>query len=214
MAGIPLELNHINQEEWSKLLDCLDSEDFQQQKAYMEHYAALALPLQAELGYMTGMMRAGLLGATSVQYMAYMDRLGGLDELRLPMAFCGWAGEHHDLGPAYTIRPECFEGRKPLLFYSDDDILECQEAAEALAKDIVRESAGICDVQVMEAEMLWFPGEESVTGWAVCFALDKNDPDPVFVLPKAGEFNCCLGEMLVEVPRRGYMLARNSYCMK
>lgn len=214
MAGIPLQLNHITQEEWTKLLNCLDSEDRQEQQAYMEHYAALSLPLQAELGYMTGMLRAGLLGSVSVQYLAYMDRLSGLDRLRQPFAFSGWAGEHHDLGPAYTIRPECFEGRKPLLFYSDDDILEHQDAAQALAGQIAQESAGIRDVRVMEAEMLFFPGEESVKGWTVCFALEENDPDPVFVLPKAGEFNCCLGEMLIEVPRRGYMLARHSYCMK
>ncbi len=214
MAGIPLQLDHITQEEWTLLLNCLDSEDKQEQQTYMAHYEQLPLPLQAELGYMTGMLRAGLLGAVSATYLAYMDRLSGLDGLRQPFVFSGWAGEHHDLGPAYTIRPECFEGRTPLLFYSDDDILGSKEAAEELAQRIAQESAGIRDVRALEAEMLWFPGEEDVKGWAVCFALDKDDPDPVFVLPKAGEFNCCLGEMLIEVPRRGYMLARHSYCMK
>lgn len=142
-----------------------------------------------------------------------------------PFCACGWA-DYHDpswgdsQGVAFRIETKCFAGRDVLLYYSDDDGFPQSEAS----LDIIREcSSGIADVRVEPAERGRYCG-----GRRIVFRLDESairetvrlsgEDVPtgslggyVFMLPRAGEFYCELGEIIdgAVVP-----LHIDDFCMK
>ena len=214
MAQIPIQLNYITQQHWTNLLRFLDSEDVQERKAYMSDYATMPECLQAELGYMASFLQAGSGGFVSPYRQASLAYFSGVPELLQPFAFNGWAGEHSEVGPRYCIHTACFDNRRPWLFYCDGDYLHEEKRTRALAEDIAAASPELQDVQVRQVEMIPFPGDTAETGWAVCFRAPENTDTATFNLPRVGEYDCILGEIMSEDPCSGYILARHSYCLK
>ena len=148
-----------------------------------------------------------------------------------PFRVCGWAKTNIEDGVAFQIEAGCFSSKTPLLYYWDDDGWPCYKEdwlsykkEEAIA-EILRCSSGITDVRV-ETRTVDFK-QKKRERQCVLFRLDRKkikktvmlDDEVetkklggyVFVLPRCGEFNCVLGEIVDDemIP-----LHYDDFCMK
>ncbi len=216
------------------LFPIMDAKDAGQLKACMERYARLPTDVQGALGYMRCLLESGFGDTYSAygQYSieAFRHHRGNIPYMRLPLRFIGWGGEHNEIGPAYEIDRSCYTGAAPQLFYTDDDIREDPDATATLARYIGQASSGITEVQAARIMQLrTMNGDISTAHWCVTFRLANTarkeiavngkavSPEvdkAVFLLPKAGEFDCVLGEIVNGEPDNAFVLARHSYCMK
>ncbi len=223
-------MRYVVPEEIDEMMTALTSEERETIKAYMSKYDGMPPEKQGALGYTEALVGTSIFGFKSPYQEAsrtaffYPERRG----LKRPFSFCGWAGAHNDLGPAYQINMEAFHGKNVKLFYTDDDIEAYPEEAEYLAGQIEKESSGISGVRTEKLGN--FQVEEKHMGekWGIVFTLSANavkdrvslNSRPattdetggyVFVLPKAGEFNCMLGHCQSGIC---CILSKDMYCMK
>lgn len=153
-------------------------------------------------------------------------------DIPFPFSMCGWATyqdprwHHGDAwGVAFRINKNCFGGRKPLLYYMDDDNWPEVLMDELL---ILQNSSGITGVRTEQRRCPGLWSKEEKEHRVVLFELDptaiqetvglggsqvptREVGEYIFVLPRAGEFNCRLGEI-----RDGEMipLHNDDFCMK
>lgn len=149
---------------------------------------------------------------------------------------CGWAdyaifrwGEAwHDQGVAFRIRRECLPPGPVRLYYLDDDHFPRQDE-ENILQLIRQHSSGISNIHLERRVCKgWHSNEEEEEQTLIVFDLDetafhhtvvlsgKHVPTQdlggyIFVLPRAGEFNCVLGEIRDDavIP-----LHKDDFCMK
>ena len=211
----------------------LSAENIQEKDAYMAEYLQKPEDMQCALGYMRCLIESSF-GEPYSAYGRYC--IEGFESrrvppMRLPLRFIGWAGPHNDVGPAYEIDAVCLSGEDSRVFYTDDDIQNCPESVERLARDIAQQSSGVEDVQSEMLKSLWtLEGLETSMISSISFRLSETarrsimvnhqemecgeHGGAIFVLPKAGEFTCMLGEMLHGDPAACVILAKHIYCMK
>lgn len=135
----------------------------------------------------------------------------------IPISFCGWAvckkaGIFWD-GLAFQIEKACFGSREPLLYYTDDDGW-LESKADANCKAIETLSSGITDLRFSEGRLLFRLDKSKLRRDVDLYDtyLTKEDgPYYILVLPRCGEFQCQLGEMLEGKP---IPLNNDSFCMK
>lgn len=124
-----------------------------------------------------------------------------------PFEFCGWA----DLGAAFMINLDCFEGRNVKLYLTIDG---WARGGERKAAQIEKLSSGIADVQVIEKEadpeapsgkgsrrLSWFQLQlDRKAVKPMIPSLGGRSTGPmggyVFVLSQVGESNIEFGEIL------------------
>ena len=186
---------------------------------YQKHLDHLTTEQQALTGYEIG--RLGLSRGHSGFHFADPDS-------SLPFSVCGWADYHHprwgrEQGVAFRINRPCFSGRDALLYYLDDDGFPFREEEDTPLRIIRECSSGISCVRTDTVT-----DEEGAARRAVLFRLDEGnirqtvrlsgrDVDPgelggyVFVLPRAGEFYCQLGEV---ADGKVIPLHLDDFCMK
>ena len=181
-----------------------------------------------DLGYMACLLRASLrdfkqpyMGAGQDEWLRLTGMIPGA---WYPIWRLGWGGAKNEIGPAYALRMESFEDRQ--LFYTDEDIRDHAEEAKELALAVWRESSGLAQVQVERLDRLSTLGREMPgPHWCITFRLEKKNlrevmvegrkvcsKDPCFLLARAGEFECLMGERTGR--DHGLVLIRHSYCMK
>lgn len=199
--------------------------------SYMERYMQMPEELQCALGFMRCLFDSGYLGTYSAYGRFSMDALMRIPPMRLPLQFIGWAGMHNNIGPAYEMDANCYFYDHSRIFYTDDDIMYHAEEAKELANDIAAASSGIDEIRVEELEcMQTMSTIEKEVRWCITFRLNENAKREIviggktvcsgrnnaslFVLPKAGEFNCILGEIVDGVTDNCLILAKHNYCMK
>ena len=211
-----------------------DASDLDFKIEYMRKYAGLTEDERFSLGYAKCFVEASMQGFRSAYadlcMETYMSRQ--VPPMCLPLRFVGWAGVQNDIGPAYEITDSHFtHGTR--FFYTDEDIEGSLSDAKRLAKRIARESSGLCNVRAeMISELKTMEDGDGQKHCAVTFALadrkrrelfvngvpyqstGQKNPPYVFVLAKAGEFNCILGEMVNGDPDSCFVLAKHQYCMK
>ena len=152
---------------------------------------------------------------------------------------CGWADYSifrwgkawHDQGVAFRIRRECFPEGPVRLYYLDDEHFPCRggEDAEIFLQLIRQHSSGISNVHVERRVCKgWHDHRDEEEQTLIVFDLDETaihhtvvlsgNPVPtkdlggyVFVLPRAGEFNCVLGEIRDDAV---ISLHKDDFCMK
>ncbi len=215
-------------------MEILLNEDPGQQASGMEQYTVLPEEVQCALGYMRCLMESSASGTYSAYGRYAMDmfrhNLGHIPLMRLPLRFIGWGGEHNEIGPAYEIDSKCYNGSESRIFYTDEDICGNAEYSEKLAGYIAQRSSGIAEIRAEKLEVLrTMNREERKAHWCVTFTLDGTTVHEIFVngkqmtpeagkafflLPKAGEFDCMLGEIVDGDPDNAFILAKHSYCMK
>lgn len=149
---------------------------------------------------------------------------------------CGWAnyaifrwGEAwHDQGVAFRIRRECFPPGPVRLYYLDDDHFPRKDEDNIL--QLIRQhSSGISNIHLERRVCKgWHSNDEEEEQTLIVFDLDetafhhtvvlsgKHVPTQdlggyIFVLPRAGEFYCVLGEIRDDavIP-----LHKDDFCMK
>ncbi len=212
------------------LITIMETEDDQQLATYMEIYAALSDEAQCALGYMRCLLESSIGGSYSAYRRYCMDIMGRVPPMRLPLRFIGWGGEHNGVGPAYEIDGNCGIGASSKLFYTDDGIRGDRDAAEELARGVLEASSGIADVQAEQLEQLrTMDSDIRSAHWCVTFRLDDAALKEVavngehtkpeagkafFILPKTGEFDCMLGEVVDGDSDNAFILTKHSYCMK
>lgn len=211
----------------------LAAESIEEKEAYMADYLQKPEDMQCALGYMRCLIESSFAEAYSVYGRYCMEGFERrrVPPMRLPLRFIGWAGPHNDIGPAYEIDSACLSGADSRIFYTDDDIQYRPESTEWLAEAVAQQSSGIVDLR---SEMLQsldtIEGPETGMISGVSFRLSKaasrkitvnqqemecgEHSGAIFVLPKAGEFTCMLGEMLDGDPTACVILAKHMYCMK
>ena len=211
----------------------LDTNSIEQKEAYMVEYTQKPEDMQCALGYMRCMIESSFAYPYSAygRYCTELFQRRRVPPMRLPLRFIGWAGPHNDIGPAYEIDSACLSGADSRIFYTDDDIQNRPESAEWLAEAVAQQSSGIVDVQSEMLQSLYtIEGLETGMISGVSFRLSKaasrkitvnqqemecgEHSGAIFVLPKAGEFTCMLGEMLGGDPAACVILAKHMYCMK
>ena len=211
----------------------LNADDIDTRAAYMEDYAQMPEEMQRALGYMRCLVESSFGEAYSAYGRFSMECFQRLrvPPMLLPLSFIGWAGPRNNIGPAYEIVPTCLSGNDSRIFYTDDDIENRHELAEGLAKDIARQSTGIEDVRHETLKALYtIKGIESGMVSGITFRLSEATKQnimvggremscgehggAIFVLPKAGEFTCTLGEVVGGDVSSCVILARHTYCMK
>ena len=195
--------------------------DFQD---YLARYSQLSRQERAIAGYL-------LASTGSSRGHGYFSYFASDREVVYPFRFCGWAGLHKDLGPMFQINRDCFPlSLLPRLFYTDDDMpfrtqtgTEPPEYLIELSREIERNSSGLANVKpVLLPEQ---DGKPAV--WGISFllsesavrksvAMDGMIPTAplggyLFALPKAGEFDCCMGELYDD---SYIVLHHDSFCMK
>ena len=204
-----------------------EKEKTQALQAYWAHYETLPRQMQylvnwelAKRGASQG--RSGFHGEM------------GASALPFPFSVCGWATypdpdwKFGDAwGVAFRINKDCFGDRKPLLYYLGDDSWPWEGRRETALEIIRRYSSGISNVRVAQRQCKGWDGKTTEQR-VVFFELDpaavketvylgekaaptKEVGEYIFVLPRAGEFYCLLGE-----DRDGEMipLHRDDFCMK
>lgn len=211
----------------------LNADDINSRAAYMADYAQMPEEMQRALGYMRCLVESSFGEAYSAYgrfSMEWFQRLR-VPPMQLPMRFIGWAGPHNNIGPAYEIVPMCLSDEDSRIFYTDDDIENRPEYAADLAKDIARQSTGIDDVRHETLKGVYtMKGIETGMVSGVTFRLSEaakqnilvggkemtcgEHGGAIFVLPKAGEFTCTLGEVLGGDASNCVILAKHTYCMK
>lgn len=194
-------------------------------KAYWEHYAALSPGMQSLVAW--ELAKRGASRGKSGFHGAIFG-----SGLPFPFAACGWAsyrepGWGDTEGVAFRINRDCFGSRKPLLYYLDDDNWPWEDREKTHLAIIESCSSGISGVRTERRRCVGWDGEEKERQ-VVLFRLDpkavketvllSGKPVPtaqageyIFVLPRAGEFYCLLGEV-----RDGEMipLHKDDFCMK
>ncbi len=229
-----LEAAKIADPHMKVLFPIMGTENARQLAACMEKYTILPDDVQCALGYMRCLIESGM-GDSYSDYVRYsMDMLrhniGHVPLMRLPLSFIGWGGEHNEIGPAYEIDSECHISADSKIFYTDDDIREDADEAGELAHYIEQASSGIIDVRAEQLEQLrTMSGDIRTAHWCVTFRLEDTalkeiavsgkhvTPEKgkaIFVLPKTGEFDCMLGEVVHGDPDNAFILAKHNYCMK
>lgn len=219
----------FTEEEANTFFEAVDAETRKECEAYKEIYTELGPRKQGELGYILARLQAEQ-GAFSPYQRYCWDGLLGRGFIKVPFKFCGWAGEHNDIGPAYQICKICLGDVQHELFYTDDDIKDDQEAAIRLACLILQESSGLADFHISRVEYeAGTSPERQESKWVISFKLDetaikdevivngralhKNESGGyVFILPKAGEFGCMFGELVNGAAT--LTLAEHLFCMK
>ncbi len=217
------------------LFPSMEAEKAEDLAASMEKYALLPETAQCALGYMSCLLEAGMGGSYSAYDRYCMDfmrsRFGKIPSMRVPIRFIGWGGEHNEIGPAYEIDSACHIAADSRIFYTDDDIQERPDYAEELARRIELASSGIADVRAEKLEVLrTMDSDRKAAHWCVTFRLDQASAREIaingqpkqaekngisfFLLPKAGEFWCMLGEIVHSDPENAFVLAKHSFCMK
>lgn len=149
---------------------------------------------------------------------------------------CGWAdytsfrwgNQWDDQGVAFRIHRECFPEGPVRLYYLDDDNLGLRDEGTLL--ELIRQhSSGISNVHIEHRVCQGWDDRDPPQEWKlIVFDLDENAfhhtvvlegkhvPTKelggyVFVLPRAGEFYCVLGEIREDVP---IPLHKDDFCMK
>ena len=216
------------------LFPIMETEDARQLAVLMEKYTILPENVQCALGYIRCLLESTELGAYSAygQYCRDLFRhnLGHVPLMQLPLCFIGWGGEHNEIGPAYEIDTKYCICTDSKIFYTDDDIQNSAEYAEKLARYIEEASSGIVDARAEQLEQLrTMNADIRPAHWCVTFRLDDKalkevavNGKPVkpeegkatFILPKAGEFDCMIGEIVHGDPDNAFVLAKHNYCMK
>ena len=212
----------------------MDAEDAGKPAASKDMYSNLPDDVQCALGYIRCLMESSI-GRSYSAYGRYcMDMLRRntryIPRMRLPIRFIGWGGEHNEIGPAYEIDEMCYSGAGSKIFYTDDDIKGRADAAEKLAHRVEQVSSGIVDVRAEQLEQLrTMNGDIRMAHWCVTFRLGDTalreiavNGKPVeprkgkatFILPKAGEIKCMLGEIVHGDPDNAFVLSKHNYCMK
>ena len=229
-----LEAARMAEPHMKVLFSIMDTEDIKQLPTCMETYTNCPEEVQCALGYMRCLLESGMGDAYSAYGRYSVDMLrhniGHVPLMRLPLRFIGWGGEHNDIGPAYEIDKMCHIGADSKLFYTDDDIQSSAEATEELAHYIEQISSGIIDVRAEKLEQLrTMSGDIRAARWCVVFRLEDSalreiavngkpvKPEKgkaIFILPKAGEFDCMLGEIVHGDTDNAFILAKHNYCMK
>lgn len=154
----------------------------------------------------------------------------------LPFSFCGYADTHSPwFGVAFRINKDCFDGRDPLLYYADDDLIGNKpENLQKFIDNIALYSSGLKEVKVVTKvvygkdlpssclhKFTFIPTIRfrldpakikktiSVDGGKIIHTADLGGY--FLVIPKVGEFDIELGEIIngKRVP-----LHRNGFCMK
>ena len=192
---------------------------------YWAHYETLSPQMQALVAWELA-RRGASQGMSGFHGMA--------PGLPFPFHACGWStcqdprwksGE--TWGAAFRVNRDCFGDRKPLLYYLDGDNWPWAEGTSTDLEIIRQYSSGITGVHVENRWCKSWDGKEG-SRQVVLFELDpaavkksvrlsgKDVPtadvgEYIFVLPRAGEFNCLLGEV-----RDGELipLHHDSFCMK
>lgn len=146
----------------------------------------------------------------------------------VPFQACGWA-DYDDpnwegaQGVGFRINRQCFGGRDALLYYFDDDRFPAEDQTEWILSVIRQCSSGIACVRVDSVV-----DGKGFAHRAILFRLDAGAIRKtvslsgqevatevlggyVFVLPRAGEFYCQLGEI---VDGRAVPLHIDDFCMK
>ena len=216
------------------LFPIMDAEDARQLATCMKQYTILPEEVQCALGYMRCLLESGMGDAYSAYGRYSIEMLqhtfGHVPFMRLPLRFIGWAGEHNEIGPAYEIDGNCHISANARIFYTDDDIQYNAESAGELACRIMQASSGIADVRAEQLDQLRTMSDDmKAAKWCVTFSLSKAansavavngqqvkpvDGKAVFVLPKTGEFDCMLGEIVGGDTDNAFILAKHNYCMK
>lgn len=211
----------------------LAAESIEEKEAYMADYLQMPEDMQCALGYMRCLIESSFAEAYSAYGRYCMEGFERrrVPPMRLPLRFIGWAGPHNDIGPAYEIDSACLSGADSRIFYTDDDIQYRPESAEWLVRDIAQQSSGIGDVRTETLNSLYtLGGMEAGMIAGISFRLSETarrnitvnqremecgeHGGAIFVLPKAGEFTCMLGEMLGGDLAACVILAKHMYCMK
>ena len=191
---------------------------------YLTRYWTLSRQEQAIAGYL-------LASAGFSRHHGYLQYFSQDRDVVYPFRFCGWAGLHNDVGPMFRLNRDCFPlSLKPRLFYTDDDmVVRCSAGQEPpeqltyLAREIDAHSSGLADVR----PVLLPEQDDEPAAWAVSFRLSEaavketvelqgvKPTAPLggylFALPKAGEFNCRMGELYDD---SYIVLHHDSFCMK
>ena len=216
------------------LFPIMEAEDVVQLRDCMERYTVLPNDVQDALGYMRCLLESGMYDTYSAYGRYSIDilrhNMGHVPLMRYPLQFVGWGGKHNDIGPVYEIDGKCHIEPDSKIFYTDDDIQDRVHDAEELASYIAQASSGISDVCVEKLENLrTMNGDIKNAHWCITFRLKdatrkeiivngKNikpdDGEALFILPKAGEFDCKLGEIVNGDPENAFILAKHNYCMK
>lgn len=146
---------------------------------------------------------------------------------RMPFERYDYAQTRPVPGVAFSINPDCFAGRAPLLFY-------CLNNYEDIPRGMPLEKAGSLPPDPWMTEVYstiegYSSGIrlEGLRGRLFLFRLEKNNirkpdifpnhpdpenqPDYIFTWPGAGEFSCVLGEV---VDGKLYSLHRDDFVMK
>ena len=216
------------------LFPIMESENGVELAAGMKEYTDLPEEVQCALGYVSCLLESEADESYSAWDQYCTDIMQKYFEhvplMRLPLRFIGWAGKENEIGPAYEIDGTCHIRKESRIFYTDDDIQDSADKAEELAKDIAQASSGIADVRTEQLAQLRMMDRDSESAcWCVTFRLDETSrreadingkpafPEngrAFFILPKAGEFECMLGEMVKSDPDNAFVLAIHNYCMK
>ena len=216
------------------LFPIMKTEDAAELAACMEKYTALPEDVQRALGY----MRCVLESAFCETYSAYgqysfdmlRHRMGHIPLMRKPLSFVGWGGQHNEIGPAYEIDGNCHIDAGSKMFYTDDDIRGNAASAEELAGYAAQVSSGITGVRAEQLPVLRTMNRDiKEAHWCISFRLDDSarkeicvngqavkpeEGRALFILPKAGQFDCMLGEMVYGDPENAFILAKHNFCMK
>jgi len=150
-----------------------------------------------------------------------------------PIKMIGWADYRHndswmDQGVAFQIDPDCFESDEPVIYYQDDDSWPGSGDICEKKLELVRlYSSGIGNVRAEDRIVKDWYGQTAQRRTLVfelapakvktSISLSGKDVSTaetgpyVFVLPRAGEFYCTIGEIVGE---NAYTLHRDDFCMK
>ena len=188
---------------------------------YLQQYDALDEVSKKVAGYM--LATAGMSDGSGYHRYFRVDK-----NVEYPFMFCGWLGLNSGAGVVFRINRDGFAlTENPKLFYSDDsmyfDFGAERESAESLARSIEACSSGLTDFGV---ELLP-PMENGELRFGVTFRLSADaiketiemggvkETAPLggylFSLPKVGEFDCIMGELLSD---GAMILNYDSFCMK
>ena len=229
-----LEAARIAEAYMPTLFPVMDAQDAVSTSAAMDQFMLLPEKVQCALGFMRCLLESTADGAYSAYGRHCRDtlcsRMGAVPLMRLPVRFIGWGGEHNDIGPAYELDRACCAGADSRFFYTDEDMTDRADMAEGLARGIAQASSGIADVraEILE-ELRTMGGVNRSPQWCVTFRMDETagreiyvngrikKPESgkaLFLLPRAGEFDCMLGEIVDGDPDNAFILAKHQYCMK
>lgn len=199
-------------------------------EAYLRHYRELAHGYRKAVGYGFATALAGMGGYMSaIHPLGHFDSRMGID---LPFSFMGWMrpslpGEAFgDMAIAYRLDRDCFCGRDPLLFYTDDSLGEGSDWVRL----VEGASSGISHVRLVRLPQERNFGKFS-SRWVLTFRLSRDACKEALLFgerelstrevgryvacfPRCGEFDVALGQVVGEDLSRLDVLAVDSFFMK